>query len=218
MATIEKFGYVLVAVWGCLLVWFIGDSLGLDKNTWPAWVQAVGSIAAIAAGFLITASQQRKNTVAADDERSLEKIIQLNAIQNIVMAAEVYLANAWEAFSSGNRGIFDNYFQVTYRATDLRELAAIVGQIPLHSLRGEVFGLFGLKPVLLTLDEYLSHFAKGHFTDEDYRNMVERLRKDLSFVRSITKSISAEMVREGRRVSDRSRVVAIFENTGGAPE
>lgn len=42
-----------------LAIWAVGDYFGLDRITWPAWVQAIGAIATIAAAFVITHMQER---------------------------------------------------------------------------------------------------------------------------------------------------------------
>lgn len=59
----EKFGYVLLFAWALLFIAWIGNFLGLDKNSWAAWVQAIGSIAAIfatGAFFLVQRREERK--------------------------------------------------------------------------------------------------------------------------------------------------------------
>lgn len=184
----------------------------LKSEVAAAWVQAIGSIAAIIAAFLIPMYQHRQAEKAADDERALNTIVLLKSIQHLVVAAETHLRLARDAFCCGDRGMLDNYFTTKYSKGDLADIAEAISQISLHSVPAEIFGMLPLKRVLTTVEEYLAYFATEQYTDANYRNMVERLRKDVTFVYEINRSISAAMFREGRRVRDRTRVIAIFKD------
>lgn len=177
-----------------------------------AWVQAIGSIVAIIAALLIPMYQHRQAEKAADDARALSTIVLLKSIQHLVVAAQVHVRAAHDAFCSGSKDILLNYFVARYIKGDLEDIAEALGQIPLHGVPAEIFGLVSLKRVLVRLEEYLAYFAMGNYTDENYRNMVERVKKDLSFIISINASLSEEMLREGTRVRDHERVIELFED------
>jgi hypothetical protein len=54
-------GYFFIAIAAVLAANRVGEFFGLDKETWAAWVQAVGSIIAIIAAVKISTAQQSAN-------------------------------------------------------------------------------------------------------------------------------------------------------------
>ncbi|SMP72796.1 hypothetical protein [Noviherbaspirillum suwonense] len=56
----EKIGGAAFGAFAVLIaIWMVGNYFGLNKESWPAWVQAIGAIATIAAAFVITQMQER---------------------------------------------------------------------------------------------------------------------------------------------------------------
>jgi hypothetical protein len=66
-------GWSFAAIASLIVIAGIGNKLGLDANTWPAWVQAIGSIAAILAAVWVSYDQQTKQT-KRDEERERDDL------------------------------------------------------------------------------------------------------------------------------------------------
>jgi hypothetical protein len=111
---------------------------GLTSSEWAAWVQAIGSIAAIlgAVGVAIWQSRQQHRTSLATlkVERSLARIEAARALQELSTGALRLLEQSTEAFPD-RQAVYDT--AVGRRYFDFGELRVIEGAvqaIPLHTL------------------------------------------------------------------------------------
>ncbi|MGV1119172.1 hypothetical protein [Xanthomonas translucens] len=80
--------------WGVVPKW-------MKEPAWPAWVQAVGSIAAIAVAMLIPAWQRRKELQTREHDQMLQAKIVAGAIQPFIPAYRRRAAFLLNALSEG---------------------------------------------------------------------------------------------------------------------
>lgn len=126
---------VLGLIAACILAWLIGDYFGLDRNSWPAWVQAIGAIATIAVAFVINAVQQRnawRQHVIIIGQQKRDRLGGILAIvehaQNLIReVSEEYMVNEVSA----------HYFRNNHSTQYDRQLGyahASLLAIPLHDV------------------------------------------------------------------------------------
>jgi hypothetical protein len=126
-------------VLGAAASWAVGDHFGLDRNTWPAWVQAVGAIAAIAVAFVVTHIQERnafKQHVRASGIAAKER---LGGILAIVEHAHSLLRELSE-YPIGNDEIGIEFRKWVYTQFDKKIAYAekSLNAIPLHEVNSYV--------------------------------------------------------------------------------
>lgn len=182
----------------------------MNSEVAAAWVQAIGSIVAIVAAFLIPMYQHQKNRESAEEDRTIERVRLLKKIQEIIIECEALLKAAHDAFHSGSRNQLDYFINVIYQQGHLSDIAKTIEQIPLHTVPGETFGLIAIRNTLFKVDEYLAYFKDGKYTDENYRKMVERLEKDWHFAKGIRESLSTDIIREGVKGASSARIANLF--------
>lgn len=123
----------------CFFAWLTGEYFGLDKNSWPAWVQAIGAIATIAAAFVINTVQQRnawKQHVIIMGQQKRDRLGGILAIvehaQNLIReVSEEYMVNEVSAHDLRNNHLTQYEHQLGYAHASL--LA-----IPLHDVNDYV--------------------------------------------------------------------------------
>lgn len=124
---------------GVAMFWAVGDHFGLDRNTWPAWVQAVGAIAAIAVAFVVTHIQERnafKQHVRASGIAAKDR---LGGILAIVEHAYSLLRELAEyRTEAGEIGIEFRKWFCTHFHKKITYAEKSLNAIPLHELNSYV--------------------------------------------------------------------------------
>ncbi|RQO33940.1 hypothetical protein DBR37_12475 [Herminiimonas sp. KBW02] len=95
------FAGVLLSGVAFLVIYRIGNFFGLDKNTWAAWVQAIGSIFSIWTAFFILRRQREhgRQLVIDAENRVLKK--QIEVVDQIVRNHMLMVKNISYLFSFG---------------------------------------------------------------------------------------------------------------------
>lgn len=127
---------VFIAVYDAhlFIVWFMKahNWKGLDAGDWAAWVQGIGSIAAVYTALLVMNRQNENARKLAVEVEAKNVLRRLRVIQVFVEKAhevakkiEIHtepIGNAWD------------YFFTTFRAEELHISIQTLKQIPLHSI------------------------------------------------------------------------------------
>jgi hypothetical protein len=149
MQTWDKIvGIAFAAVAVLIATWMVGSYFELNKGEWASWVQAIGSIAAIAGAFAIAnrqiraASEEAKASIVRMAERRRE------AIKVIVEHAEGEAA-AIEKLVLPIAGTSDEN-PIRLIGYSFKETASSLAAIPYHELdsANEVSALLGLRTAL----------------------------------------------------------------------
>jgi uncharacterized membrane protein len=104
------FAVVLLAGAVFLILYKIGNYFGLDKNTWAAWVQAVGSIAAIVGAIWISKNQHIKDRELEVEKQRKADLQILEAIAALIARASAtceLLLEAWNVDQAARLGLGD---------------------------------------------------------------------------------------------------------------
>lgn len=146
----------------------------MTPSDWAAWVQAVGSIGAIIAGFRV-ANKQSKNAAAqarldrleADDDR-------LTAAFSVAMYAADLIHEA--ARQAASRASVGGYLEVSCYYLDFEGAARALQAIPLHDLRSSAMigGLLKIHRCVESIDRMTNNAqADPSFDDHDYGEWQE---------------------------------------------
>ncbi len=138
-------GAIAIPVLGGL-VW-LGLSLELSKSDWAAWVQALGSIAAIAGAWLIGKSQAKAAFLHALRLRERERYDRVHAVFPIA-------ARAHELIAELDAEPYDEYYKERYSEASFRVCMKAIEAIPLHEL-----GNFGLVEGYMEMQQALEAAA-----------------------------------------------------------
>jgi hypothetical protein len=128
------------------LVW-LGLKFDLGKSDWAAWVQAVGSIAAIAGAWVI--GKRQSDTAYLHAMR-----LQENDRHNRVLAVFPIAARAHELIVELDNMPYDHYYKGHYSAPSFRACIKAIEAIPLHEL-----GKFGLVEGYMQMQQALEAAA-----------------------------------------------------------
>lgn len=113
------------------MVWW-GIDAGLPRNEWAAWVQAVGSIGAIAGAWALGMHQTKAAFHQALRLRNAEHVERVRALFPIA-------ARAAELVNDLANEPFDDYYRERYSEAAFRNCLRALTAIPLHEL-----GKYGL--------------------------------------------------------------------------
>lgn len=138
-------GAVLFLVVGGLL--WLGLKFELGKSDWASWVQALGSIAAIAGAWLIGKIQSKTAYVHALRLRERERYDRMHAVFPIATRAH-------ELITELDTEPFDLYYKDRYSAASFRVCIKAIEAIPLHEL-----GNFGLVEGYMEMQQALEAAA-----------------------------------------------------------
>jgi hypothetical protein len=138
-------GAVAVLVLGGLAL--LGLNFELGKSDWAAWVQALGSIAAIVGAWLIGKSQSKAAFLRALRLRERERYDRVHAIFPIA-------ARAHELITELDAEPYDLYYKDRYSEASFRVCMKAIEAIPLHEL-----GNFGLVEGYMEMQQALEAAA-----------------------------------------------------------
>lgn len=172
----------------------------MTPSDWAAWVQAVGSIGAIIAGFRVankqiksTAAQARLDRIEADDDR-------LTAALSVAMyAADLIYEAAGQAASKGS---VTGYLLVSCDYLDFDGATRALQAIPLHDLRSPAMigGLLKIQRCVESIDRMTGNAQADPFFDEhDYSEWQEGIVEIRNTTESSMQSL-AEIVEQSRRL------------------
>ncbi|TNC78287.1 hypothetical protein FHI69_03060 [Janthinobacterium lividum] len=152
--------YVLLAIaliGGSVAIAIIGNKMGLTKDSWPGWVQAIGSIAALGVAIFVMSRQNRHaaQLVADADKRALLRRTQaaaaiLDSTENKVRTSCQFIV---ASLADGNtQFIRDTISTAKFVVLDAQGAARA---IPAHELGSYkmVSGLNKLIDVLTAIDK-----------------------------------------------------------------
>jgi hypothetical protein len=122
------FGFIAVFV----ISWLVGEHFGLDKNSWPAWVQAIGSIGAIVGSFEVGRRQARATEEQA--ARAVKRAIdeRNSAIKAMVIHAKDEAASVEK--NARTMPAFAFVGTLKFNPYTFSETAAAFAIVPLHEL------------------------------------------------------------------------------------
>lgn len=132
----EKIGGMVFGMLAILIaIWMVGDHFGLDKETWPAWVQAIGAIATIAAAFAINFFQQRDARRQHIVNRGIETKDKLGGILAIAEHAQSLIEQlAQEYMASQEAALEFRQTLYAYFETQISYAERSVLAIPLYEV------------------------------------------------------------------------------------
>lgn len=136
---------VVVFVAGGLIYW--GRQEELTKAEWPGWVQAVGSIAAIAGAWMLGRDQSKQAFQQALQLGNHERVERVRALFPIA-------AHAFELVAELANEPYDDYYKLKYSAVAFQTCQRALEAIPLHEL-----GNFGLVQGYMEMQQALQAAA-----------------------------------------------------------
>jgi hypothetical protein len=149
----------------------------MDGQTLAAWVQAVGSILAIVAAFLISYLQYRSALKVLKTQRRSANVSKLEVLFALAEQTRTLIEKA----NAGIQGDFANYYEREFDLNDLRGLHEAFAAVALHDLPtgNAVFAILRLKevtrqmPRLLeqAVDELGDYGAVGPLTRVDSEDL-----------------------------------------------
>jgi hypothetical protein len=95
----ERFGWYLIGAWALFFAVWAGFENDMDRSAWAAWVQAVGSIGAIAGALFIGLQQQEHARALQVEARRHDELRKLDTVKAILVSVEVCctdLAEKWD--------------------------------------------------------------------------------------------------------------------------
>lgn len=208
MSDVKKFIYFVLTIWATIFIAWVGNSLGLDKNSWAGWVQAIGSIVAILAAVFISKYQHQKSEQAADDTAALQKLALLRAIQEVVMMGEKYVDIAIAAFSKDARSV-EQYIAGRFSKDVFLDIAHVLDQVPIYSTPGTglISGLVMMKRVMHESVKTIEMYSAQPFWSDQYRAAaVDRLVTHKNTIKVVTETLTGEILQQNIRVRSRERV------------
>lgn len=169
----------------------IGNFLGLDKNTWPAWVQAIGSILAVfSAVYIMKRQSEHATTLAAQLEKqgTARRLASIEAIVEHGYQISTIVGKHTEPIS--------NYFDYYFAVVDPVQIQAAMNAlkaIPLHTLESYNM-VFGVQEMVVALNK-LEPFSEKHLNSNNIHYTFEG--EDISQVNYICKKVkeARDMVR-----------------------
>lgn len=129
----------------------------MDGQTWAAWVQAVGSILAIVAAFLISFLLHRSTLTTLQRQRRDTTVSQLGVLFALAEKARTLIEKANTGVQEGFAGYRDREFD----SNDLRGLHEAFANVVLHELPtgNTVFAVLRLKEVTRQMPVLMQHAA-----------------------------------------------------------
>lgn len=185
-----------------LICKLIGDYFCLSKSDWASWVQAIGSIAAIAGAFLVGRHQgEIQMEVAAKERRDLLND-HYSTIKGVVDRAFQKCLNIEHYFRDD--GPFGNLaFVISYSEDDFSSAIRLLTEAPIYELRsGElVEGILDLRDAMQSMQEWIQLHKVNSKTknvepeDPDFETdddvLKEFLRSDMSRARNAYERVIA---------------------------
>ncbi|KQQ40441.1 hypothetical protein ASF61_06720 [Duganella sp. Leaf126] len=175
---------------------------GLASSEAAGWVQAIGSVIAIASGFALANRQAQSAAALAKRERLEEDVERLLSAFAVVAHAKEIIDEAFTNMS--NKGSFMGYFLVSSYYLDFHGGKRAIELIPLHELRSTemIKGVLGVQNCLASayrltefgrenphldnqnIDEWFAQVEEFRLASEDaferVSNGVDRARALLS--------------------------------------
>lgn len=117
----------------------------MDGQTLAAWAQAVGSILAIIAAFLISYLQYRSTVKVLKTQRRDANVGKLDVLFALAEKARTLIEKA----DAGVQGDFSSYYEREFDSNDLRGLHEAFSNVVLHELPtgNTVFAILRLREV-----------------------------------------------------------------------
>ena len=154
--------YVLLAIaliGGSVAIALIGNHMGLTKDSWPGWVQAIGSIAALGVAIFVMSQQNKhaaKLLVDADKRASLRRA---HAAAAIIDRADSQVKRACQfiAVSLAVGNASNILSTITTTKFLILESQSAVRIIPTHELGSDkmISGLHRIIGILVAFDKGL---------------------------------------------------------------
>lgn len=190
----------LLVVFGLIDIAIVGNQFGLDATTWPGWVQAVGSIAALAVAIFVM-SRQNENAlqlILETERRGMQR--RANSVFAIVQRAHKQLNSCVDTIekmaATGDTSKVTVAWTLTRRITT--QLQIVLTAIPTHEL-----GSFDLALGIHQSLDALNLFNHCADTDEmkqaesgqvsDLSKTCELLRKNIKTASDTFKKGMSEM-------------------------
>ncbi|WP_133250783.1 hypothetical protein [Janthinobacterium sp. 78] len=147
-------GIGLVA--GAVVTGFIGNYAGLTKDSWPGWVQAIGSIAALGVAIFVMSRQNAHSArlLAESDNRVMTR--RASAVSALLVRANEQLIEATKNLKEAARDGDQTKFHVTWIVIIpvLRQCRSALEMVPAHEL-GAFKMVSGLHSMIEALDYFL---------------------------------------------------------------
>ena len=143
----------------------LGDHFDLNKSEWASWVQAVGSVAALAVAVFIMAKQARSAAALVADSDRISLVRRGSAVEALIANAHATIFVALGRIEEGlNDSIRADWMltRTVAGSLSLTEARATLSTVPLHELGSE-------KLVSATL-EYLEAMMFLINTFEEWRS------------------------------------------------
>lgn len=135
----KPFFYTLIAaalVGSAILIKIVGDNAGLAKDTWPGWVQAIGSIAALAVAIFVMSRQNAHaaRLISQADQLSLRRRAQ--AISVIMESAHRQVGHCLSKVRNGVEKMDLTETQAAFVSAKhfMGDTHRTLASIPLHDL------------------------------------------------------------------------------------
>lgn len=186
----EWIGYCLFAIASAAALVLLGRSFDLSKSDWAAWVQAVGSIAAIAGAYFIG---ERQAIAALKNDlkiRQVELKQKKKAVLAIAVAAKEQVGKIAQACVEND--VERRRLELRrYNARTTSDIVNAFAAVPVHELGSfdAVSAFFHIRDCLSRVDGmYSSNLAILEEVDEEdqqavrYRNFIVRSAKDEFFI------------------------------------
>ena len=131
-------GWICVALLVLMIGYWFGYIFGLDRNSWPAWVQAIGSVFAIGAGVWVFHAQNKAAIKRAkNDEETAEMHLLRSLRDEVDVLVEIFTKRNGKLLSESKRGTPFSYKIPTAERTFVvyESCVGLLGKIQNDDLR-----------------------------------------------------------------------------------
>lgn len=131
----ERIGYSLFAIAGIAAVIGIGVAFDLGKSDWAAWVQAVGSIAAIFSAIWISNNQHEKERLQRAAQECEDSVAAFEAVAEMIQQASYFTKWATDRTANPKDTAKGYPFFPEHDETmaNLEEVRSLIAAIPIHT-------------------------------------------------------------------------------------
>lgn len=193
----KKALYAAGGIFSLFVVVYIGNLCGLDKNSWPAWVQALGSIAAIFVAIFVMDRQSKSNIDLAKKLRFEEIGKRLEVIEALIEGA-YDVVRVMETHTEE----INNWYDYGYSVLDPEKARSAVNSlkaIPLHAM-GSYNLVISISDMIDALEKLepliVFHLAQNdvHYVFEDeQKSQVKHFCKLAKEARELTRNSIIEL-------------------------
>lgn len=154
-----------------ILVWRLGP-IGPDSQTAAAWVQAVGSIAAIIGAFWISNRQASAAIQAVNTAHKLEQRDRRRSILAVAEACAEHARRIDDAFSQPNPRLA---LTAVYDRTIINGMVGALGSAPAHEVgsRDGVIALLSLRDQFAFLGQSVDTYIAGPWSHPELKKAID---------------------------------------------